>query len=80
MQHFTVLTESVIDFGEELSSTYTTLTSGFRILRYKDIDRKLIKQLPNIVVNTNLCQKPSHSPDKYHERDITMFSNSIDEK
>jgi hypothetical protein len=78
MQHLSV--ESAVDCGNEVSSTSTVFTFGFRIVKYKVIDRKLIAQLPNIMVNTNLCQKPSCSEDKNHERDIIMVSISINEK
>jgi hypothetical protein len=40
LQHLSV--ESVVDCGPEASSTYTIFTFGFRIVKYKVIDRKLI--------------------------------------
>jgi hypothetical protein len=78
LQHLSV--ESVVDCGNEVSSTYTIFTFGFRIVKYKAIDKKLIAQLPNMMVNTNLCQKPSSSDDKNHESDIIMISTSINKK
>jgi hypothetical protein len=44
------------------------------------IDKKLRVQLPCMIININVYQRPFHSSDKYNERDIPVFSTNINEK